>query len=190
MEEDLWNYFQQGDGHNYGFPNLCFSDNYLSGEQLYPNGGILVREDWYKEACQAIGSDMTTPASFIAGCEYIKNKYNESIPFQLDAFTNEGNDSITWLAQHFATPFETEAGVYQDIRTDEHYQQMLRFLNECNKAGIIKPSNYSDTYAQIKTNISRGKVFVCAGTPQDYQVAYQNCFNNGINSVCWLCPGG
>lgn len=183
MEEDLWNYFQQGDGHNYGFPNLCFSDNYLSGEQLYPNGGILVREDWYKEACQAIGSDMTTPASFIAGCEYIKNKYNESIPFQLDAFTNEGNDSITWLAQHFATPFETEDGVYQDIRTDEHYQQMLRFLNECNKAGIIKPSNYSDTYAQIKTNISRGKVFVCAGTPQDYQVAYQNCFNNGINYI-------
>ena len=183
MEEDLWNYFQQGDGHNYGFPNLCFSDNYLSGEQLYPNGGILVREDWYKEACEAIGSDMTSPASFIEGCQYIKNKYNDSIPFQLDAFTNEGNDSITWLAQYFATPFETEDGVYQDIRTDVHYQQMLQFLNECNKAGIIRPSNFSDTYAQIKTNISRGKVFVCAGTPQDYQVAYQNCYNNNINYI-------
>lgn len=182
VEPDLWNYFQQGDGHNYGFPNLCFSDNYLSGNQLYPNGGILVREDWYEEA-YAAGYAMTTPLSFIEGCQYIQNKYQNSIPFQLDAFTSEGNDSITWLAQYFATPFETEDGVYQDIRTDEHYQQMLRFLSECNSAGIIKPSNFSDTYAQIKTNISRGNVFVCAGTPQDYQVAYQNCYNSGINYI-------
>lgn len=182
VETDLWNYFQMGDGHNYGFPSLCYSENYMSGEQIYPNGGILVREDWYQEAATA-GYDMTTPTSFINGCKFIQNKYSSSIPFQLDAFNSEGNDSITWLAQYFATPFETEDGVYQDIRTDDHYKQVLRFLSECNTAGIIKSSNYSDTYSQIKTNISRGNVFVCAGTPQDYQVAYQNCYNNGINYV-------
>ncbi len=183
MEEDLWKYFQLGDGHNYGFPNLCFSNNYLTGEQLYPNGGILVREDWYNEVLLATGNDMTTPQGFIDGCLYIKNKYSDSIPFQLDAFTNEGNKSITWLAQYFATPFETEEGEYQDLRTDDHYIQMLRFLNECNKAGIIRSSNFSDTYSQLKTNISRGKVFVSAGTPQDYQVAFQNCYNSGINYI-------
>ncbi|MGI6714525.1 MAG: extracellular solute-binding protein [Bacilli bacterium] len=182
VEEDLWNYFQEGNGHNYGFPNICFSENYLSGEQLYPNGGMLVREDWYNQALAA-GYDMTTPESFINGCKYIQGQYSNAIPFQLDPFTNEGNKSITWLAQYFATPFETSEGVYQDIRTDVHYQQMLRFLNECNREGIIKPSNYSDTYAQIKTNISRGNVFACIATPQDYQVAYQNCFNNGINYI-------
>ena len=182
VEEDLWNYFQEGNGHNYGFPNICFSENYLSGEQLYPNGGLLVREDWYNEAFNA-GYDMTTPQSFIDGCKYIKSIHSDATPFQLDPFTNEGNKSISWLAQYFATPFETEDGEYQDIRTDKHYQQMLRFLNECNKEGLIKASNYSDTYSQIKTNISRGKVFACIATPQDYQVAYQNCFENGINYI-------
>jgi putative aldouronate transport system substrate-binding protein len=183
LEQDLTDYFRQGDGHSYGFPSICFSNKYIAdNEKLYPNGGILVREDWYKEA-SAAGYAMTDPASFIQGCTYIKSKHPSAIPMQLDPFTNEGNKTMTWLAQFFATPYEDANGDYQDTRTDDHYVEALRFLHECNAANLIASSNFSDTYSQIKTNISRGNVFVSLATPQDYLVAWQNCHGNGITYV-------
>ena len=142
----------------------------------------MVREDWYNEVKEQ-GIDMTSPSSFIEGCKYIQNKYSDSIPFQLDAFTQEGNDSIDWLAQYFGAPYEDSEGNYLDIRLTSRYQEMLEFLNNCNKEGIIKSANYSDKAAQIRTNIARGKCFVTAVTPQDYQMAYLNAYGSNIKYV-------
>ncbi len=176
IQEDMWNYFKEGDGNTYGVPNFAYSTKYISDdEKLEPNGCLMVREDWYKEAYLA-GYDMTTTKSFIQGCKYIKNKYEEAIPFQLDAFTGEGNDSIDWLAQYFCSSYEDKDGNYLDIRLTDRYKEMLGFLNECNKEEIIRPSNYSDKAAQIRTNISRGNCFVTAVTPQDYQAAFLNAY--------------
>ena len=93
IQEDIWTYFKEGDGFTYGVPNFAYSTKYISNdEKLQPNGALMVREDWYNEVKEQ-GIDMTSPSSFIEGCKYIQNKYNDSIPFQLDAFTQEGNDS-------------------------------------------------------------------------------------------------
>lgn len=182
-QEDIWNYFTEGDGYCYGVPNFAYSTKYVNDtDKMEPNGCLMVREDWYKEALSA-GYDMTSATSFIEGCKYIATKHNDAIPFQLDAFTTEGNDSVDWLAQYFCAPYEDKEGNYLDIRTTERYQEMLEFLNKCHKEGIIKSENYSAKSAAIRTNISRGNCFVTAVTPQDYQMAFLNAYASGVNYV-------
>ena len=87
------------------------------------------------------------------------------------------------LAQYFGAPYEDSEGNYLDIRLTSRYQEMLEFLNNCNKEGIIKSANYSDKAAQIRTNIARGKCFVTAVTPQDYQMAYLNAYGSNIKYI-------
>ena len=182
-QTDIWNYFKQGDGYCYGIPNFAYSNKYISDdEQMEPNGCLLVREDWYKEV-EAAGIDMTNPDGFIKGCEFIKNKYSSSIPFQIGPFTTDGNTSIDWLSQYFACSFEDKDGNYVDRRYTENYKDMLKFLNECYQKGLIKADNITDKAAQIKTKISRGNVFASIVTPQDYQVAFKNCYSNGIKYI-------
>jgi putative aldouronate transport system substrate-binding protein len=182
-QTDIWNYFTEGNGKCYGVPNFAYSTKYVNDtDKMEPNGCLMVREDWYKEAATA-GFDMTTPNSFINGCKYIAEAHTDAIPFQLDAFTNEGNESIDWLSQYFCSPFEDKEGNYVDIRTTARYQEMLEFLNRCHKEGIIKSANYSDKGSAIRTNISRGKCFVTAVTPQDYQSAFLNAYGSDVKYV-------
>ena len=182
-QEDIWSYFTEGDGKCYGVPNFAYSTKYVNDtDKMEPNGCLMVREDWYNEAL-AQGYDMTSATSFINGCKFIQSKHTDCIPFQLDAFTNEGNESIDWLSQYFCAPFEDKDGNYLDTRTTERYQEMLEFLNNCHKQGIIKSANYSDKASAIRTNISRGKCFVTAVTPQDYQTAFLNAYGSNINYV-------
>lgn len=184
LQEDVFNWFSLGNDKTYGFPNFAYSNVYCdASEKLQPNGGILVREDWYKEACQAIGSDMTSPSSFIAGCEYIKSKYSKSIPVQLDVFDTEGNDSVKWLSQYFATPFEDENGNYIYNIEHENYKETLNFLNDCYKKGLIDDSNFSANSAQIKSKIAQGNVFVSMVTPQDYSQGFISAYNSNVKYV-------
>ena len=104
-QKDVYDWFKVNDK-LYGIPNLCYTDYYIGDSKLAPNGGFLVREDWYKEVVSAIGEDMTTKESFIKGVEYITEKYSKSIGVQLDPFTDTGNLSVIWLSQYFAVPFE------------------------------------------------------------------------------------
>lgn len=182
-QKDIWAYFTEGNGKCYGVPNFAYSTQYVNDtDKMEPNGCLMVREDWYQEAL-AEGYDMTTASSFISGCQYIATRHSDAIPFQLDAFTSEGNESIDWLSQYFCAPFEDENGNYLDTKTTARYQEMLEFLNNCHKAGIIKSQNYSDKAAAIRTNISRGKCFVTAVTPQDYQSAFLNAYGSNVKYV-------
>ncbi len=183
IQEDMWKYFQQGDGYTYGVPNFAYSTKYISdSEKLQPNGGLLVREDWYKEV-EAAGIDMTTPDGFIAGCEYVKAKHSGSIPFQIGPFTTDGNTSLDWLSQYFCCEFEDGSGNYVERRRTDNYADMMKFLNECYSKKLITTANLSDKADQIRTKISRGNVFASIVTPQDYQVAFQNCYSQGITYI-------
>ena len=182
-QTDIWSYFREGDGYTYGVPNFAYSTKYVNdSEKMEPNGCLMVREDWYIEAVNA-GYPMTSAQSFIDGCKYIASKHGEAIPFQLGAFTSEGNSSIDWLSQYFCSAFEDKNGNYVDTRLTDNYQEMLGFLNSCTKEGIIKNANFSDKAEQIRTNIARGKVFVSAVTPQDYQQAFLNLYSQGIKYI-------
>ena len=182
-QTDIWSYFREGDGYTYGVPNFAYSTKYVNdSEKMEPNGCLMVREDWYIEAVNA-GYPMTSAQSFIDGCKYIASKHGEAIPFQLGAFTSEGNSSIDWLSQYFCSAFEDKNGNYVDTRLTDNYQEMLGFLNSCTKEGIIKNANFSDKAEQIRTNIARGKVFVSAVTPQDYQQAFLNLYSQDIKYI-------
>lgn len=184
LQEDVFNWFSLGNDKTYGFPNFAYSSSYVDkDEKMQPNGGILVREDWYKEATAAIGSDMTSPSSFIEGCKYIKNKYDKSIPIQMDVFDTEGNDSVKWLSQYFSTPFEDENGNYIYNIEHENYQETLKFLNDCYQEKLIDDSNFSANASQIKTKIAQGNVFVSMVTPQDYSQGFISAYNSDIKYV-------
>lgn len=183
QQDDIWNYFKEGDGKTYGVPNFAYSTEYISDdEKLEPNGAILVRKDWYEEAYKA-GYDMTTPDSFIDGCKYIAEKHPSAIPFQLSPFNSNGSASIDWLEQYFNCEFEDENGNYVDTRTTENYKDLMKFLNECTSEGIILPENFSAKSDTVQKNIARGNVFVSAVTPQDYQIAFMTCFDKGIEYI-------
>lgn len=184
LQDDVFSWFSLGNDKTYGFPNFAYSNKYVSSdEKMEPNGGILVREDWYKEACAHIDDDMTSPESFIAGCNYIKSKYSNSIPVQLDVFDSEGNDSVKWLSQYFATPFEDEQGNYVYNMTHEKYYETLSFLNECYNNKLIMDENFSMNASQIRTKIASGNVFVSMVTPQDYQQGFIASYNSDIKYV-------
>lgn len=177
-QKDIWRYFSEKDGLTYGVPNFAYSTQYVNDtDKMEPNGCLLVRKDWYQEASNA-GYDMTSPSSFIVGCEYIKAQHSDAIPFQLAPFTSEGNASLDWLSQYFCSAYEDSTGNYQDTRLTARYQEMMEFLNTCTKKGLILSANFSDKAEQIKTKIARGNVFVSAVTPQDYQMAFINCYSN------------
>lgn len=166
QQKDVYDWFKQ-DGEFYGIPNLSYSDYYVGDTKLSPNGAILVREDWYKEAAQA-GYDMTTKESFLAGCDYITKKYPNAIGVQLDPFTPTGNLSATWLSQYFAVPFEKTDGTYNYQILDEKYKEVITFLNTLASKGYINSANFTANTAAVGNNISSGKVFVSMATPQNY----------------------
>lgn len=184
LQEDVFSWFSLGNDKTYGFPNFAYSSKYVSStDKMEPNGAILVREDWYKEACNAIKGDMTSPKSFIEGCNYIRQKYSKSIPIQLDVFDSEGNDSIKWLSQYFATPFEDEQGNYVYNMTHEKYYETLQFLRECYNEKLIMDDNFSANTAQVRTKIASGNVFVSMVTPQDYQQGFIAAYNSDVKYV-------
>lgn len=183
IQQDVWDWFKQADGKTYGVPNFAYSKKYLEqDEQMQPNGAILVREDWYYEV-ESQGIDMTTPSGFIEGAKYIKNKYSNSIPIQLDNFDLEGNPSINWLAQYFAIPFEKDDGSYQYPVLHPRYLEMLEFLNEAYRNDLISDANFSANTEQVKRNLATGNVFISMATPQDFSQSFYSSLNKGIKYI-------
>ena len=181
-QKDIYNWFQQN-GKLYGIPNLCYSDYYIGDEKLSPNGGFLVREDWYNDVVTTLGEDMTTKESFLRGVEYITNKHSKAIGVQIDPFTASGNLSATWLAQYFAVPYEKTDGTYNHQILDEKYKEVISFLNTLSVKGYINEANFTTNTAGVNTNIAQGNVFVSMVTPQNYNNAFASMPDKNINYI-------
>lgn len=182
-QRDVYDWFKRGDGKLYGIPNLCYSDYYLGDSKLAPNGGILVREDWYEEVVRETGEDMTTKDSFLKGCEYIAGKYPKAIPVQLDPFTADGNLSVTWLMQYFAVPYEKTDGGYNYQYADPRFREVISFLNRLYTEKYVADANLTANSDAVQRNIAQGNVFVSMATPQNYNNAFINLYNNGVTYV-------
>lgn len=183
IRQDVFDWFAEADGKTYLMPNYAYSSQDLKeGEQLIPNGAITIRQDLY----EAIGSpDMSTPEGFLAACEKIKNEvktYNgqEIIPIQL--YESVGN-SILWLAQYFATPYEDENGNYVYDFTQENYKEALKFLNTAYRKGLISDANFSDTRDLVNEKIASGRVFAMITAPQDFVPQMQSLYDLDSKAV-------
>jgi putative aldouronate transport system substrate-binding protein len=183
MRQDVFDWYAEADGKTYLVPNYAYSkDDLVPGEQLVPNGAITIRQDLY----EAIGSpDMSTPEGFLAACEKIKNEvksYNgqEIIPIQL--YEGVGN-SILWLAQYFATPYEDQNGNYVYDFTQENYKEALQFLNMAYQKGLISDANFSDSRELVNEKIASGRVFAMITAPQDFVPQLQSLYDLDSNAV-------
>ncbi len=161
LPEDVMDWWAYGNNKTYGIPNHYYSyEDIPEGEQLQPNGGMMVRKDlfdaWQAHAETLADSNgmisyealdgstksvewqgyITTPEGFRAAATWAMSNYygtgNGQITtaLQLSQFTDQGNASLEWLAEFFAIPFETRDGKYEYRFTQEEYAEMLYWLND------------------------------------------------------------
>ena len=161
LPEDVMDWWAYGNNKTYGIPNHYYSyEDIPEGEQLQPNGGMMVRKDlfdaWQAHAETLADSNgmisyealdgstksvewqgyITTPEGFKAAATWAMSNYygtgNGQITtaLQLSQFTDQGNASLEWLAEFFAIPFETRDGKYEYRFTQEEYAEMLYWLND------------------------------------------------------------
>ncbi len=183
IRDDVFDWFAESDGKTYLLPNFAYSNEDLDeGEQLLPNGCITIRKDLY----EAIGSpDMSTPEGFLDACLKVKNEIGQYqgqdiIPIQL--YEGVGN-SILWLSQYFATPYEDENGNYVYDFTNENYKEALQFLNKAYNMGLISDANFSDTRELVNEKIASGRVFCQITSPQDFVAPMETLYDSDNNAV-------
>lgn len=183
IRQDVFDWYAEADGKTYLLPNFAYSKDDLSeGEKLVPNGCITIRKDLY----EAIGSpDMSTPEGFLDACLKVKNEIKQYdgqdiIPIQM--YEGVGN-SMLWLSQYFATPYEDEDGNYLYDFTQENYKEALQFLNKAYNMGLISDANFSDTRDLVNEKIASGRVFCQITAPQDFVTPMQSLYDLDSNAV-------
>lgn len=183
IRQDVFDWYAEADGKTYLLPNFAYSQEDLSeGEQLVPNGCITVRKDLYEQ----LGSpDMSTPEGFLDACRRVKEEIGQYdgqdiIPIQL--YEGVGN-SMLWLSQYFATPYEDAEGNYLYDFTQENFKEALAFLNEAYNMGLISDANFSDTRDLVNEKIASGRVFCQITAPQDFVGPMQSLYDADPNAV-------
>lgn len=186
ISKDIYDWYSEPDGKIYGLPNFAYSkDNLKPGEKQVPNTGFTLRKDIYDQ----LGKPETkNPEAFLNLLEKVKNNvksYNDRpiVPLQLYEFTDQGNQSVTWLAQYFSVPFEDSQGKYLDIRTHQKFFEVIKFLNAAYNRGLILPENFSETREMINEKIARGEVFSMFTAPQDFKYELKALFQNDSNAA-------
>lgn len=195
IETDIFNYYKMGDGHIYGLPSCAYSSKYVGdGDRWAPNGAMLVRKDWYDWYNSQPGHlDITTPTGMLDAMGKVKAQFEGSgsgsgkvanlSALLLDQFNSEGNNSVSWLSQYFAAPFEDAQGNFIDQRTTSQFKEALAFLNTCYTNGYIRKTNLSATSDSIAGVISRGEAFVSLVTPQNYPGSFINAKSNNVEYI-------
>jgi len=183
IRQDVFNWYAEADGKTYLLPNYAYSNQDLApGEQLIPNGCFTVRKD----LLEAIGNpDISTPEGLLAACQKIKEEVKEYkgqsiIPIQL--YEGVGN-SILWLSQYFATPYEDASGNYLYDFLQPQYKEALKFLNTAYRQGLISDANFSDTRDLVNEKIASGRVFAMFTAPQDFTQQLQTLYQSDNNAV-------
>lgn len=174
------------DGNIYGLPSFYYSST--SAGKLQTNGGMMVRKDWFEAYMEYVQDniaeseqkawDITTPDGCVKAMKWVRDNCLTSAEkdtyqgFMLDPFDtskNNGNQGIAWLCQYFAVPFETEDGKYTDGIDMPEYLDMMKWLNELYREGLLTDEAISaNTQAEVGRKIANGEVFITSCSPQDY----------------------
>lgn len=137
---------------------------------------------------------ITTPEGFKEAAKWAMENYygtgNGKITtgLQLNQFTSGTNNSLTWLAQFFAVPFEDRDGNYVYQFTTEAYEEVLYYLNDLyrtkvNGNSLISTGNFTQNYDGVGSVIAGGKAFATLVTPQDYQMHFVTAKDGGAEYV-------
>lgn len=169
--EDIFNWYKESDGKTYALPNYAYSSFALKpGEQLEPNSAFTLRKDLYEQLGRP---DISTASKFLDVLERVKNEIKTYdgkplIPLQLYEFTANGNNSESWLNEYFAVPYEDSNGKLINRTYDPKYWEVIKFLNEAYRRGLVSKDNFTDKRDQIVEKIASGRVFASLTAPQDF----------------------
>ncbi len=210
LPQDVWDWWEYGNGKTYGIPNHYYSYADVPDEQLQPNGGMMVRQDIFNawqthvstnlkqadnkvhyislsglEKSVAWQGYITTPEGFKEAALWALQRYGSTLTtgLQLAQFGPNGSASLTWLAQFFAVPFEDNDGNLIYNFTSDAYEQMLYYLNDLYLSGVISPANFTQNYDGAGGVIAGGKAFATLVTPQDYQFHFLTAKDSGFPYV-------
>jgi putative aldouronate transport system substrate-binding protein len=177
--EDVFNWYKEADGKTYGLPNFAYSRFAMKpGQKLEPNGAFTLRKDIYDQLGRP---DISSPDKFMAVLERVKNEVKTYdgkplVPLQLYEFSANGNTSLLWLSQNFSVPYEDKEGNWAHQVSHPKYFQVLKFLNEAYRKGLISKDNFSDKRDQINEKVASGRVFAMFTAPQDFGGQYRTLF--------------
>jgi len=207
LPQDIWDWWKYGNGKTYGIPNHYYSYDDVPEGQLQPNGGMMVRQDilnaWQNYVSTTLKQTdgnvhytslsgdakmvpwqgyITTPEGFKEAALWALQNYRSSLTtgLQLAQFGTSGSVSLTWLSQFFAVPFEDNNGNLLYAFTQKGYADMLYYLNDLYRSGIISPANFTQNYDGAGGVIAGGKAFAALVTPQDYQYHFLTAKDSGM----------
>ena len=185
IKTDIFNWYQESDGKTYGLPNFAYStDDLEPGRRLPTNAGFVLRTDLY----DAIGRpNIDTADRFLDALERVKAlgtyEGRPIVPLQLYEFTDTGNTSVFWLSQYFGTPFEDRNGNLLHEPSQEQYFQVIKFLNEAYRRGLLSPEAFTDTREQINQKVASGRSFALLTAPQDFQTHFRALYESDNNAT-------
>ena len=210
LPQDVMDWWAYGNGKTYGIPNHYYSYEDVPDGQLQPNGGMMVRKDifnaWqtYVENNLADSNGLvhytsiagnektvewqgyvTTPTGFKEAALWALENYSDSLTtgLELSQFRSTGSTSLTWLSQFFAVPFESTDGDYLYAFEQDGYKNMLLYLNDLYRSGVISTANFTQDYDGVGSVIASGSAFASLVTPQQYQIHYTTAKDNGYEYV-------
>ncbi|MCU6707724.1 extracellular solute-binding protein [Paenibacillus sp. J5C_2022] len=181
MYEDVFSWYEEGDGNTYVVPNFAYSSHAMKeGEQLEPNSSFTIRSDIYEQLGRP---DISTADKFLDVLERVKNEIGTYdgkgiIPLQLYEFHSSGNTSEEWLREYFAVPYENADGDLTKRQEESKYWQVLKFLNEAYRRGLISPDNFTDKRDQINEKVASGRVFAKLTASQDFNPQMTTLFES------------
>ncbi|HOJ44824.1 MAG TPA: hypothetical protein PK340_02130 [Bacilli bacterium] len=211
LPQDVWDWWKYGNGKTYGIPNHYYSyEDVPEGEKLQPNGGMMVRQDIFNAWQTHVETNLkgpdgkvaytslsglsksvewqgyiTTPEGFKEAALWAMQRYGSTLTtgLQLAQFGANGSASLNWLAQFFAVPFEDNEGQLIYNFTSEAYKNMLLYMNDLYRSGIISPANFTQNYDGAGGVVAGGKAFATLVTPQDYQFHFLTARDSGYPYV-------
>ncbi len=161
--------------------NLKDADGFVTYES-YSDPSVRKKVEWQ--------GYITTPEGFKAACIWAMDNYGGTKAgqitqgLQLSQFkTAELSTSMEWLSQFFAVPFEDEEGNYVYKFTSKGYEEMLYYLNDLYRSGVISNANFTDNYDAIGGKIASGQTFATIVTPQDYQMHFLTAEGSGYEYI-------
>lgn len=193
LDEEMQTMYAASDGNLYGIPNHFYSTKQVNeyndmGYSLVTNGGIVARKDYldaYHEAMYAENPDwnpasVCTPQGVLDMCLWVKRTYNLKndnptvclAPFESHRTT--GSVGLRWLMEYFSVPEEDAQGNYVYQFAQPEFEEMMVWLNELYRNGLMTSGNLTATASQIGTYIQNGLPFIYIGSPQDMATYFKN----------------
>jgi putative aldouronate transport system substrate-binding protein len=200
LDPELISYYKSSDEKLYGIPSLFYGyDDLMEMQDINStynsNGGIVARKDMldayheYKFGIDANWdpAEATRPQGLLEMCLWVKDHYdldNSNPTVAIAPFESQrthGSLGIRWLMEYFSALQEDAEGNFMYQWDTPEFKEMMLWLNELYRNGLMTSGNMTATVAQVGTYIQNGYPFIFIGSPQIYTNNFRNWISRNPN---------